>query len=108
MGDTVTPLTSGARLRSQVCETEVIVVRPGTTDIALTCGGHPMIAMPAAREEGLQPSEGLCQGTALGKRYSATSDDQLEVLVTKSGRGTLGDGQTPLIVREAKPLPASD
>ena len=33
---------AGLRLRSQVCATEVIVVR-GAGDIDLRCGGQPMI-----------------------------------------------------------------
>jgi hypothetical protein len=32
-------LKPGTRLRSQVCSTEVIVVRPPTAEIQLTCGG---------------------------------------------------------------------
>jgi hypothetical protein len=30
------------------------------------------------------------------------------VLVTKAGKGTLSVGETPLVIKEAKPLPASD
>ena len=31
-----------------------------------------------------------------------------ELLVTKAGQGTLTVGETPLSLKEAKPLPASD
>ncbi len=47
------------------------------------------------------------EGTQLGKRY-INEDETLEVLCTKSGDGSLGIGDTPLSVKEAKPLPASD
>ena len=45
-------------------------------------------------------------GTLLGKRY--TDDGALEVLCTKAGEGSLSIGDTPLVLKEAKPLPASD
>jgi hypothetical protein len=108
MSETATPLKSGARLRSQVCATEVIVVRPGGGVVALTCGGQPMVDLKAAPADGLTIAAGLDTGSSLGKRYTAVADEQLEVLVTKAGVGTLADGTTPLIIKEAKPLPASD
>ena len=42
----------------------------------------------------------------MGKRY--VDDGGAEVLVTKAGAGTLSVGSTPLSLKEAKPLPASD
>ncbi|EUA30718.1 hypothetical protein I553_4975 [Mycobacterium xenopi 4042] len=42
----------------------------------------------------------------MGKRYVDQSG--AEILVTKAGAGTLSIGQTPLTIKEAKPLPASD
>jgi hypothetical protein len=108
MSETATPLKSGARLRSQVCTTEVIVVRPGAGSVSLTCGGAPLVDLKATPAEGLTAAAGLDTGSLLGKRYTAAADEQLEVLVTKAGAGTLGDGDTPLVIKEAKPLPASD
>ena len=32
-----------ARLRSQVCATEIVVVRASASSVALSCGGVPMI-----------------------------------------------------------------
>jgi hypothetical protein len=43
----------------------------------------------------------------LGKRYT-DEGGTLEVLVTKAGPGTLANGTTPLVLKAAKPLPASD
>lgn len=102
-----TALRTGARLRSQVCTTEVIVVRPGAGTVSLTCGGQPMVDLADTATAG-SPAAGLDGGALLGKRYTAPADDTLELLVTKAGAGTLGDGQTPLVLKEAKPLPASD
>jgi hypothetical protein len=99
-------LTVGMRLRSQVCATEVVVVRPGGTAGELTCGGSPLVAIDSAPAEGRQPESGLDGGTQIGKRYTDGGD--LELLVTKSGAGTLGIGHTPLELKGARPLPSSD
>ncbi|ODU06847.1 MAG: hypothetical protein ABS81_03345 [Pseudonocardia sp. SCN 72-86] len=104
---TPTALRPGLRLRSQTCSTEVIVVRAGAGSVDLTCGGRPMIdhgADPAA----LEPVPGLAGGNQVGKRYTAQADPTVELLVTKAGAGTLADGDVPLIVKTAKPLPSSD
>jgi hypothetical protein len=47
-------------------------------------------------------------GAVLGKRYTAQQDETFEVLVVKPGLGTLADGPQPLVLKAAKPLPASD
>ena len=52
------------------------------------------------------PQEGVADGNLIGKRY--VDDQGAEVLVTKAGAGTLSVGSTPLTIKEAKPLPASD
>ena len=100
-------IKTGGRYRSQVCETELIVVRPLPGDLDLTCGGHPLIDLKAEPTVGLSLKEGADTGNALGKRYTDASG-QLELLVTKGGQGTLALGGQPLVVKEAKPLPASD
>lgn len=101
-------IRTGARLRSQVCTTEVIVVRPPASGIDLTCGGRQMVAMDADVAEGLAPEKELAGGALLGKRYTLAADDTFELLVTKAGAGTLADGSEPLVLKEAKALPASD
>ncbi|MQY31583.1 hypothetical protein [Nocardia aurantia] len=102
------PLVPGARLRSQTCTTEVIVVRAGSGTVSLTCGGAPMVGLDTPVPSPAEPAEHLAGGTAIGKRYTAVADPALEVLVTKAGRGTLGDGSAPMVVQTAKTLPASD
>ncbi len=100
-------LKPGARLRSQVCDTEIIVVSPPTGDVDLTCGGAPVV--PIGEEvESATPAAGLDGGNQLGKRYTAEDAPGLEVLVTKAGAGTLAIGTAPLVLKDAKPLPASD
>jgi len=101
-------LNAGSRLRSQVCLAEVVVVRSGTGDVQLTCGGVPMLPHDAQPVSTVSPASSLMGGAVLGKRYTAWQDDTFEVLVTKPGKGTLADGTEPLIIKTAKALPASD
>ncbi|WP_067662584.1 hypothetical protein [Nocardia miyunensis] len=98
---------SGTRLRSQVCSTEVIVVRAGDDTAELRCGGFPMVDLDRPRESGPSLSEEFAGGTLIGKRY-VDADGTIEVLVTKPGAGALGLGDAALSVKTAKPLPASD
>ena len=101
-------LTPGSRLRSQVCSTEVIAVRAPGADVDLRCGGEPMVDLNADIPAGRKPAAGLDTGNQIGKRYTTSQVDGLEVLVTKPGQGTLAIGAEPLAVKEAKPLPSTD
>lgn len=98
-------LKPGSRLKSTVCDTEVIVVKAPGGDVDLRCGGAPM-ADPAADVERGEPA-GTGEGTQLGKRY-VDADETIEVLCTKAGARSITVGDTVLGLKEAKPLPASD
>ncbi len=98
-------LKPGGRMKSTVCNTEVIVVKAPDTDVELCCGGSPM-GEPGADASGT-PADGASDGSQLGKRY-VNEDESLELLVTKAGDGSLGVGDTLLTLKEAKALPASD
>lgn len=100
-------MKTGARYRSQVCETELIVVRALPGDVNLTIGGHPVIDIKGEPAAGLSIEPGADTGSALGKRYTDASG-KLEVLVTKGGAGTLALDGEPLPLKDTKPLPASD
>jgi hypothetical protein len=50
---------------------------------------------------------GAAAGSTLGKRYISPAGD-LELLCTKPGKGSLAVAGTPLVLKEAKPLPSSD
>jgi hypothetical protein len=101
-------LRTGARLRSQVDATEIIVVRVPAGEVTLTCGGHPMIDVKAEPAAGLTIDAALAGGSPVGKRFTSPNDEGLEILVTKGGDGTLADGATALVLKEAKQLPSSD
>jgi hypothetical protein len=103
-------IKNGTRLQSQVCDTQVIVVRTADSLDDLRAGGAPMIPI-GSQEDSATSSElsldpALSDGNLMGKRY--VDENGAEVLVTKAGAGTLSVGTTALTVKEAKPLPASD
>ena len=100
-------LKPGSRWKSAVCDTEVVVVRATQGDIALECGGHPMVAHADAKPAGLAMSGDHAGGTQPGKRF-ADDVTGLEVLCTKGGKGSLAIGGRPIGAKEAKKLPASD
>lgn len=92
----------GSRLRSSVCDGEVVVIRYGSG--ALTCGGAPLadgVVEPAE----LDPAQ--AGGTVMGKRY-VDAGGTVELLCVKPGKGTLALDGAALHLKEAKPLPASD
>ena len=99
-------LKAGSRLKSAVCTTEVIVVKAPGGEVDVTCGGSAMIA-PDGDAAGGSPAAGADEGTQMGKRY-VTEDEEVELLCTKPGDGSLGVGGTLLALKEAKTLPASD
>ena len=97
-------IKNGTRLASQVCDTQVIVVRSADSLDDLRCGGAPMVALGAERSGELDPA--FVDVTLT--HYAAVGETGAEVLVTKAGAGTLAIGDTALSLKEAKPLPASD
>ena len=99
-------IKNGTRLQSQVCDTQVIVVRTADSLDDLRAGGVPMVPIGEATSPAATLDPDYSGGTLMGKRY--VDDSGAEVLVTKAGQGTLSIGATPLEIKEAKPLPASD
>jgi hypothetical protein len=99
-------IKNGTRLQSQVCDTQVIVVKTAESLEDLRCGGQPMLPLDAERSADATPDPAFSDGSTMGKRY--VDDGGAEVLVTKAGAGSLSVGATPLVLKEAKPLPASD
>ncbi|WP_099021474.1 hypothetical protein [Mycolicibacterium palauense] len=98
-------IKNGTRLQSQVDDTQVIVVKTADSLDELRCGGTPMVPLDADKTPAdIDPK--FAEGTVMGKRY--VDDGGAELLVTKAGQGTLSVGATPMSLKEAKPLPASD
>lgn len=99
-------LKAGARLKSAVCDTEVMVIRAPAQDLVLQCGGAEMLPAAGAKS-GAPIDPAFNGGTLIGKRY-VNHDESLELLCTKGGQGALSLGAAPLEVKQAKQLPSSD
>ena len=97
-------LKAGLRLKSAVCDAEVMVIKC-TGEESVTCGGVPMRG-PDEQGEGEAVAE-LMNGCNIGKRY-VTDDHSLELLCVKPGAGSLAVNGTKLSTKDAKPLPSSD
>ncbi len=100
-------LKPGSRWKSAVSEVEVVVVKPPTSPVTLECGGQPMIPIDAEPTAGAALDPSQAEETLIGKRFADTTSG-LELLATKGGTGTLAADGTPLPIKGAKPLPASD
>lgn len=98
-------LKPGLRLKSAVCDTQVMVVR-GSGPADLACGGAAMLAMDATPPAGAALDPSHADGTLIGKRYE--NDAGLELLCTKGGKGSLSLNGQPLGQKQAKALPSSD
>lgn len=93
----------GTKLKSVVCDTEVMVVRAG--DTAIECGGLPMTEERPTERKAVNPA--FTEGTKIGKRYVNTAGT-VELLCVKPGQGSLSIAGQALKIKDAKPLPASD
>jgi hypothetical protein len=99
-------LKPGIRIKSAVCPTELMVIQAPAGEVDVRCGGAPMLDIKEPKpERAIDPD--LKAGTQIGKRY-VDAAGTIELLCTKPGEGTLALGTTPLVLKEAKPLPASD
>ena len=98
---------AGTRLKSVVCNSELMLIVAPDHVVNLTCGGAAVIALggdPPA-DATLDPNQK--QGTQMGKRYTNAAGD-IEILCTKPGEGGLAVDGVALEIKSAKPLPSSD
>lgn len=100
-----TALKAGARFKSAVCDTQVMVIKAPAGEHALQCGGADVIA-PTATGSGTLDAA-LSSETLIGKRY-VNADESVELLCTKGGQGSLVLNGTAMEVKQAKQLPSSD
>ena len=97
---------AGARLKSAVCDTEVMIIRAPAQDVELRCGGAEFLAAGATKSDA-GPDPAFAAGTLIGKRY-VDAGETIELLCTKGGKGTLSMDGAALDVKQAKQLPSSD
>ncbi len=94
----------GTKLKSVVCDTEVMVIR-GNSDGIVACGGATMVDERPAERGAIDPA--FADGTRMGKRY-VDAGGTVELLCVKQGAGSLSLDGVALVTKDAKPLPASD
>ncbi|MFP3899262.1 MAG: hypothetical protein ACLFXM_00320 [Acidimicrobiia bacterium] len=99
-------LRPGMKLYSTVCDAQVVVVKAPADDVAVACGGAPMVPDDPGGTSGT-PDASLGEGPAIGKRY-AGDELGIELLCSRAGRGALTVNGEPLLLKGAKPLPSSD
>ena len=100
-------LRPGQKLNSSVCDAQVVVVRAPDGEAEIGCGGAPMVLDGEDKASGAALDASLGDPVALGKRY-VDEELGLELLCTKNGSGALTVDGRPLLLKGAKPLPASD
>lgn len=100
-------LKAGARFRSAVCDTQVMVIKAPPGEHVLQCGGADMLGGTATAPAGVALDPAQAGETLIGKRY-VNADESLELLCTKGGKGGLTLGGAPLEIKQAKQLPSSD
>ena len=98
-------LATGQRLKSAVCNTEIMVISAPDGDLELTCGGVPMGEDGSNDSGSVDPN--FANGTTIGKRY-VNEDGDLELLCVKPGDGSLAVDGAELKIKESKKLPKTD
>ena len=96
----------GTKLKSAVCDTEVMVIKAGNVE-SLSCGGAPMLEANQEAPAGAELDSAFAEGTIMGKRYT-NEDQSFEALCVKPGKGSLSIDGTAIGEKEAKTLPSSD
>src|SRR6266545_6943178 len=81
-------LRPGQKLHSAVCDAQLVVVRAPATEVAVGCGGSPLLDDGQDAAGGAALDASLGDGPLLGKRY-ADEELGLELLCTRPGQGAL-------------------
>ena len=97
-------LKPGLRLKSAVCDAEIMVIKAAAGD-ELTCGGQPL-STEAQDEKGSADADHM-NGCVIGKRY-VNQAETVELLCVKSGDGSLYYNGDELMTKDTKKLPSSD
>jgi hypothetical protein len=97
-------LKPGLRLRSAVCDAEVMVIKAAAGD-GLTCGGESLLEQAQDAKAAASPEH--MHGCVIGKRY-VNEAQTIELLCIKSGEGSLYYNGDELMTKDTKKLPSSD
>lgn len=99
-------LKTGARLKSTVCDAQIMIISAPEEDVDLNCGGAAMVDASSEIEQGAIDSEHRL-GVQIGKRY-VDEGSTLELLCIKPGEGSLALNGITLLLKDTKKLPKSD
>ena len=99
-------IKAGQRLACPACPTELVVVRPPSGPVEVTCGGVGLVD-PGGERPGGGHAAAEGDGALVGKRY-ADEESGLELLCSKPGPGSVAVDGRVVPIKGAKPLPSSD
>ncbi len=97
-------LKPGLRLKSTVCDAEVMVIKATDGD-ALTCGGEQLLVEAQSEKTTGKPDH--MNACVIGKRY-VNEAQTIELLCVKGGEGSLYYNGDELMTKDTKKLPSSD
>lgn len=97
----------GTKLKSAVCDAQIILLRVPARPIDLRIGGAAPLTDGASRPEGAALDPAWAGGCLTGKRYCDEAET-IELLCTKGGQGGISMDGTALGIKQAKQLPSSD
>ncbi len=97
----------GTKLKSAVCDAQIILLRVPARPIDLRIGGAAPLTDGASRPEGAALDPAWAGGCLTGKRYCDEAET-IELLCTKGGQGGISMDGTALGIKQAKHLPSSD
>ncbi len=100
-------LKPGSRWKSAVCDAQLVVVRAPNEAGELQCGGAAVVPIDAPASSTGAVAPDFAEGVLIGKRYLDETSG-LEILCAKPGKGSLAFNGTAMVIKGAKPLPASD
>lgn len=96
---------AGTKLKSAVCEAQLMVLRAPATALDIRIGGAPALVGDEAASAALDAN--FAGGVLTGKRYTDEAET-MEFLCTKGGAGSLSVDGVVLGIKTAKALPSSD
>lgn len=97
---------AGMKLRSAVCDTQIMVLRVPAEPLDIRIGGAPVLAADETGD-GAALDPALAGGSQTGKRYT-DAGETMEFLCTKGGQGTIAVTGYEIGIKQAKQLPSSD
>jgi len=96
---------AGMKLKSAVCEGQIMVLRVPAVALDIRIGGAPVLVGDETAAGTLDPA--FAAGILTGKRYTDAAET-MEFLCTKGGQGSISVDGVNLGVKTAKALPSSD